>query len=89
MTDENDAMDELVRLSAELGLYDLDVRPCTCGRAQPCRHCEEGEDSLVEAVALHREANDSGRRYSLDEVAEQSGIDLDELRVEIAEDSRD
>lgn len=32
-------LDEMVRESAELGLYDLDPAVCGCGRAEPCRHC--------------------------------------------------
>lgn len=37
--DEESAFTELVRESAELGLYDLDPAVCGCGRAEPCRHC--------------------------------------------------
>lgn len=37
------------------------------------------EDLLLLSVALIRSTSDTGRRYSLDEVADELGIDLDEL----------
>jgi hypothetical protein len=41
VSDDEDAWREMIRVSEECGMYDLDHEPCACGRAQPCRHCEE------------------------------------------------
>lgn len=40
------------------------------------------EDDMLWLTALAREAVDTGKRYTLEEVAAKSGIDLDELRAE-------
>jgi hypothetical protein len=35
------ALDELVALAEEAGLYDLEIKPCACGRMPPCRHLDD------------------------------------------------
>lgn len=49
MKDETDAvLTELVREAERLGLYDLEIKQCSCGRAPPCRHLDDPDHPPLE-----------------------------------------
>lgn len=50
---------------------------------------EREEDLRLLALAIARNATDSGRRYGLREVAERYGFDFDELAAEAAAEDED